>query len=705
MVSISNILLAASIAAGVQAKSWQLHHYASEAVNGCSLLIGKQATWATKHDLLGFCKKDDQPALGSMAWCLENQPKPEEAKHAFIKQCDEEYGLKVTMEDLQHAYQNATDYLVENPKKTIPGWNPKKPASVPVKFTDEEYDTAYLSAIYRFMNVNWLMWFGIALFGYWFAIMFVAGAYNALFYIAPGFTKRLQNPIINTWRKYVTLPALFNQQHVNPAVRMRWFCWLVPTRWEAVMMGGYLTLVIIFNACLFHKLDGNIYFSTSAMFVAKQVANRSGLSTIYIIPQLILFAGRNNFMQWVTGWSYSRFIYLHKWLARVAVILVLTHAIAYTVKSGGFNGDKYIEYLTEDFFRWGIAALTCGSIMCFQALYFMRHMNYEFFLLLHILLAVFFIVGGWIHTADQGYEQWFIAATAVWCFDRAIRLGRLAFFGIRKANVQLVGEDTLRVTVTRPKWWTPFPGCHAFIHFVRPTVFWQSHPFTVVGDAAEADGSGTITLYLKVKGGVTHGLCKYLSKCPGKSAKVPVAIEGPYGTRLPLDRYDTLVFITGGHGIPGLYSQAREIISRAGSKTRVKFYWTIRNYQAIEWFYPELQKFNNDQIETIVYVSQPREVNSPIVLDEDSSMEKKSCNEETIDHVETLKLRLDHFVFREGRPDIDELVATEAAESLGSIAFTTCGAGTLVDASRRAVANNFEKCSYRVDYYEQAQIW
>ncbi|CAN3486551.1 ferric/cupric reductase transmembrane component 2 [Diutina catenulata] len=703
MVSLSTLLLV-SCAGLVEAMSWSVQHYDIATCWACTGLIGMETRWEKgHHDSSDFCSVKNQPALGSIAVCLDHMPNPEHTKQRYVESCMEDYEIELTLDELVQAGENATQYLVFNPSKTIEGWNKSMPAFVPIGFSQDDYDMAYKSSLGRWINMDWSMWYGIALFGYWFVIMFVAGLYNALFFVAPGFVKRLQNPAINWWRKHVTLPALFSEQHVNPTLRWKFFAWVVPTRWEAVMVGIYLGLVIVFNAEGYHAYDKNIYWHNRSQMMGKLMAQRSGIASMFMIPQLILFAGRNNFMQWVTRWSYSRFVYIHKWIARVCVILVGVHAIGYTCRTGSFNSKAYKEWMTEGWFIWGIVSTVVGFVMLVQALYFIRHLNYEFFLLCHIIFAVFFIVGGWIHCAYQGYELWFYAAIAVWCFDRAVRLARLALFGVRKANVQLVG-DTLRVTVERPSYWKPFPGCHAFIHFIRPSIFWQSHPFTIVEDAAEADGSGTITLYLKVKGGVTHGLYKYLSQCPGNAAKIPVSIEGPYGNRKPLDRYDTAVFVAGGHGIPGLYAQARDIISKA-SKTKVKFYWVIRNYQAIEWFYPELQKFNNDKLDTVVFVSQPVELVTPIASETSSTDEKKSDEEKTVDYLEALKQKFTHIDFREGRPSCDALVASEIAESEGTIAFTTCGAGTLVDSTRRAVAQHFDSSKHRVDYFEQAQIW
>lgn len=73
---------------------------------------------------------------------------------------------------------------------------------------------------------------------------------------------------------------------------------------------------------------------------------------------------------------------------------------------------------------------------------------------------------------------------------------QIVLFGIKTAKVQLIANETLRVSVSRPSWWKPFPGCHAFIYFMRPSCFWQSHPFTIVDSALEAN---TITFTSKLK--------------------------------------------------------------------------------------------------------------------------------------------------------------------------------------------------------------
>ena len=113
-----------------------------------------------------------------------------------------------------------------------------------------------------------------------------------------------------------------------------------------------------------------------------------------------------------------------------------------------------------------------------------------------------------------------------------------------------MANETLKVVIPKPRHWKSVPGGHAFIHFIRPTCFWQNHPFTFV----ESPDGKSILVYCKVKGGITHSLYRYLSNNPGQTASIRVGVEGPYGEPTPARYADTAVFVAGG-GIPGIYSK------------------------------------------------------------------------------------------------------------------------------------------------------
>lgn len=720
-----NVLVIASLLLGIEAKTgWtKAETYDRLAYKACTTLAGKTATYVLKKDKTGvlYCDLNNQPALGSVTHCIRQLPgNKEKAEQIFIDFCQKEGKgkKKLTQESFDAAYKNATEYMVVKPKKNDPNYNPKVIYDKPVKFTEKEVLVAYNAVTSLAINKNYGVWYGIALMCYWFFLIFASGVCRAVNFICPSIVNMFTGSLVNTIRSCVFLPALGKVDHIHHKTAFKWITWSLPTRWEAIMVAGWFIVALIFNAVGFQSDPAHLSYDTTSAEIGRKIADRSGIMVMFLIPQLILFAGRNNFLQWLSGWSYSRFVFIHKWIAKGAVLLVMVHAIGMCYSGGGWHGEKFLSRNRQNYVIWGYAAMIVGFIMFVQASYTVKKLNYEVFLIVHIILAAIFVAGGWIHTEDQGYEEWMYAAAAVWIFDRCVRFGRLAYFGAPKATVQLIANETIKVTVRRPKYWKSFPGCHAFIHFVRPTCFWQSHPFTIVDEKNE-DGSNTISMYLKVKGGATHGLYKHLANQPNNKATIRVLIEGPYGQRLPLHRYDTAVFLTGGNGIPGLYYEARDLVKDNRNKTRVKLYWVIRNYKSIEWFYTELLKLKGTAIEPVIYVTQPHVgLITPIGSNRSSGDssgfdEKDSAKEvvvgvddkETDDYTSMLRNRLSFIEFREGRPNIEELVKVEISDSTGSLAFSTCAHGQMVDDSRRAVAKNLYLTKNRVDLFEEAQNW
>ncbi|KAK6885234.1 putative ferric reductase transmembrane component, partial [Candida tropicalis] len=265
----------------------------------------------------------------------------------------------------------------------------------------------------------------------------------------------------------------------------------------------------------------------------RYVSDRTGIIATLMIPLIILLGGRNNFLQWLTGINYGTFMVYHRHIARVMFILVVIHSVGFTV----LVKDRFASIAAETYFFWGIIATISGGLIWIQAMLFFRRRWYEIFLLIHIMMAALFIAGTWIHVDELGYIWFVYPAVAVWCFDRLVRIGRLIAFGFPKAEITLLANDTLKVVVPKPSYWKSIPGGHAFIHFVKPTYFWQSHPFTFV----DTPDDKNIVLYCKVKGGVTHSLYQLLAKQPGQTTRMTVAVEGPYGESTPAKYADSAV--------------------------------------------------------------------------------------------------------------------------------------------------------------------
>lgn len=690
---------------------WKIYHRAPLYTVACAQIIGKNALYFKETDPLGWCNKDNQPALGTMAHALTltNSTK---AINYFVKDCNKINPDGFTLDDFNFAFENATKYLVAN-ASAEPGFNITLPFNKPVAIKQAKIDAAVHSSVSRYQNMNYGSIFGLVLSGYWFFLIILSGIWNLLAFITPSFVKKFSGSFSNKVRKHITLPALFGKKHNDYFYVFGVFPILIPTRWESIMLGVYWILVLAFNVCDFHHNVGNTIWVKVEAEMGRKIADRTGYMVIFMYPTLVLFAGRNNFLQLFSGWSYSRFILIHKWIARAVTLLSLVHAIGMTYNGKGIGNGKYEQRNAKPYVRWGYVAFIAMAIMLVQAMNLIRKNRYEIFVLVHIILAVIVLVGSWIHVSEDMLQPIYYSAAAVWVFDRVVRIGRLFAFGVRKAKVQLIADETLKVTVKRPSYWKPFAGAHAFVHFLRPSCFWQSHPFTIVDEVSEKN---TITFYLKVKGGMTHGLYQYLKKQPNQISEIPISVEGPYGHQLPLSRYDSQIFISSGNGIPGLYEEAKQLVQKKTSNLNMKFIWIIRHYKSIEWFYQELVNLEHPSVDVEIYITNGSAGvhkfwdDSSSDLNSNSEKNSEELNNEKTDEIESiigeLKSKLSHVKFIEQRPVMDDLLSKEIEQANnGTIAISTCCHTSIDDDIRRSLVNNLDKSQHRIDLYDQIQVW
>ena len=317
------------------------------------------------------------------------------------------------------------------------------------------------------------------------------------------------------------------------------------------------------------------------------VLYRSGNLAYIISPLIFLFGGRNNILLWLTNWSHSTFMVLHRWVARVFAVQVLLHSILAVVlyKAEG----SYDTEVKASYWIWGIVATLCVVFLTFGSGLWLRKRAYELFLLIHIVLSVILIVGCWYHVYDLyaflgGMEDWIYAMAGVWFFDRLARVVRILTCGPRRANVTEIGDSYFRIDVPGISWGYE-PGKHVYLYLptLNKTRPWENHPFSVLPTALlsprstinqcppsmegaseiiDAEkGSGTIftaqpishrsptaglTLYVRISNGMTRTL--------RTQKNVLTFLEGPYpnNSTSAVLRCDRLLLIAGGIGITGI---------------------------------------------------------------------------------------------------------------------------------------------------------
>ncbi|SCV02058.1 LAMI_0G15478g1_1 [Lachancea mirantina] len=680
----------------------------------CKYSLAKTAKFCKDDALKSYdCYCRDINALGSFMYCgfsqLHSRKEYKQLGAFYQVRCP-----NITIEMMKDAYKNVTSYLVDTSK--VQGYNASKVINYPVVYKKPSFTVAYDNYFARYSNYRYGVYMGAGFMGYWGIVLLCGTVVNILRKTSPNallsINKGASNSKFIRWyRKNISIPALCRSSHTNRV----FLSGLLPTRIESVIVLVFFVLALLCHSLGYMSVQPNFTYSSRSEELTRYVGDRSAALCLYLMVLTFLFGGRNQIFLFLTGWKLSTFLTYHKWLARMLMMSVLVHTI--TMVTTSIIRGIYDRRSGQEYWKWGILAVVVGSTMLIQGFSWLRERNYELFLYVHIGLAVLFLVGAWRHIEVFGYEYFAYASAALWCFSTFIRLVRLAGFGIKTAQVVVVSDETLQITVQANSWWPFFPGSFGYVHFITKSAFWQSHPFTIVKTE-----DGKLRFYVKIKNGVTKRLHKKLMNAPNKTGEIKIAVEGPYGDRIPIETYDQVLLYTGGNGIPGPYAYAKTLCeAKKKAKTKfVKLYWVIRNWSSLDWFLTELKALQkHDKIQAIVYVTRYHEgkVGEKFTISDSSSSNHSEDDKDSkaevkeqvisIEWLSRIQNELPHVEFREGRPPMPEIIANDVEEAKGqNIAIMSCAHNHMCDEIRAIVANQVgDYKNGRIDLFEELQTW
>lgn len=667
-------------------KVWEsapFHKYppAEIALNSCSLhLFGHQFCPSSDPDSQDTiaCACTNFNALATISHCYDVAYPKEMA--TFISTCNTKYGANLTAEKVQMAlaaYDNYAKLLAED----------SEISAHPLRLNDSRIIT-YKNAYDQFLgNYNRSINYGFYELAFFGALFLVISIVNWSKILCPSLVNRLHGRVSNSIRAHLTVPALSGPNKTNETQLWAVLDYLAPTRFETLILTAFFALVAYLLVTNIHYVQGDPFYAQKTRALGRYVGVRSGILASYLLPLSVLFAGRNNILQWITRWEYATFVMLHRWILRVMVLLIIVHAHGYYL---AMSGEKRSVELSK-FYMWaGIAGFYAGIAILIQGLLVLRRRWYEVFLILHIALALLFIVGAWFHVKDLYFLAYYYCSLGLWALDRAVRVHRILQFGFPKACVEWHADNTLLFKVKKPANFEAEGGGHCFVHFLQWWCCWQSHPFTYT--IMDND----LVFYVKVKDGVTKQLAKSLET--SKRASIRLAIEGSYGEATPASKFDSAIFVAGGNGMPGIYAEAVQMERHQNqfSNQKIKLIWVIRDHTSLSWFYKELCALRSLNIDAVIYFTRPGAVvpteTSALLLADDLTSEQ-------------MKKNLDFVTFIDGRPDIAKVVRSGIEESPGSACFVTCGHPKMVDDIRAEVAANIAFLTQRIDFFEQLQVW
>ncbi|KAF5637720.1 ferric-chelate reductase [Fusarium sp. NRRL 52700] len=484
-----------------------------------------------------------------------------------------------------------------------------------------------------------------------------------------------------------------------------------------------LVLFSILNiGCTIHGyeiFEGYGYYPSIWTQVLRHVSDRTGILSFANFPLIWLFGMRNNAVIWLTGWDFKTYNNFHRWVGRIATLQAVIHSIGYTIIILQRGGWKYFCQIWTFTFWWtGELATMFICLLVGLSVFWVRRGNYEFFLITHIILSFWILVTmlGHVSIFSGAYDPLVWVPALIWLLDRVIRGLRIMAFNPKFWDTKALityNEDAhmIRVTVpTSSSLYSIEPGTFYYIMVLNQRNFWESHPFTVatisgsgrcdtetLGERAPLLSSGEqrppfeqsqrqMTFLIRPYDSLTSRLREYAEEERPKPAAVRMAIDGPYGKTLPLERFKKVLFIVGGSGIAVPLSYLQKRTTSPSKPSRIEVHWAVRQSAfAVDILHHELSYIlGNDRVEINIY------------LTTGDPGGRTACDDTFY--------RLVNWRFK--RLTVEEIL-DRALESgyEERIAVVTSGPAKMADESRSVVAARTVPSLPRIEYFEESFQW
>ncbi|KAF7556994.1 hypothetical protein G7Z17_g996 [Cylindrodendrum hubeiense] len=276
---------------------------------------------------------------------------------------------------------------------------------------------------------------------------------------------------------YVIDPPIFGKRHSVPVLGLGF----VPTRGQALFIMYIIAINIV--ACCADTPHFNPNPNARGGHLSDQnkyIPGRIGAVSLANVPLLILYAGRNSLLLWLTNWSHSTFLLLHRWIGTICAIEGIAHSLIWLtrcVRMGLLTEQSKLSY-----WYCGVIATLAMTLLITLANLRIRKAAYEAFLIGHIFLAIIAFIGAYYHLVyafkvevSVGFIVWIYIAMGIWGFDRLLRIIRISKHGLKRAYITAVDEEHIRVDI-------PGVACHGYCYAYFPTLswrMWENHPFSV----------------------------------------------------------------------------------------------------------------------------------------------------------------------------------------------------------------------------------
>lgn len=553
------------------------------------------------------CRCGNIDWLGSIANCISSESTDiGERNHGFkhvATRCYDKskkvYNYDVL--DFIQYYENVTDYL-HYPDSTKDVEN-KVMYPLEVNQTDFKY---YFDSFQNVMDqVNKTQWFGWGLNFYWVVVIVISFIYNYHNFFFTFISSRQWNII----KGKIIQSALFRNNNYNTTYYVADLIpIMLPSTIEFATIGIFWILVIIFSIVSYDMMLPNAYLGSSKFFYLLDfISYRTCITAFSLLPSMYFMGIRNTPLSYVVNWSRRTFISFHKTIAMAMSLLAFIHSClwtAYTIREG-----DYAMWAVDAYWQWGMVSMILLGLILFTSLRWFRMVMYDFFLILHHVFSIVFIIAIYYHVNTLGWLGWCYSIIAIYSWDKLLRIFKIAISGnlIKKSKVEYFDESMIKLSIPREGMKFRFmPGQYTFLYFLKPYPLlnaWQSHPFSLYMDPLNPN---CLTAIIKVKKGITRKIYEHIlrqsMKTSNDNLEIPLVMEGLYGNSLVssnLSPTHDYVLIASGIGITSIYPYVLELLSQERfNKTTIRLFWIVRDLNEFLWFQKELMFLYDNYCDT-----------------------------------------------------------------------------------------------------------
>jgi ferredoxin-NADP reductase len=374
-----------------------------------------------------------------------------------------------------------------------------------------------------------------------------------------------------------------------------WFNGTISRYFNPPALGRCLFLLMYWAVILTMLWSDTILSPASSMYAYKWeiVGFRAAWVSVTQLPLIYLLGGKMNLVSLITGISYERLNWLHRWIARTLFFTVIVHW-SFFFREWWIADFVQLELGMMPMVKYGFGSWAVLGWMVITGFGYFRQLSYEVFVLQHIASFIVLLWLVYSHVpAYATYNVWLsIAFVALDRGSRTLllilrnthvsrtvdRSGRRYVFGYR-ANLQATADGYVLMTVRNVEFsWKA--GQHIFISIPSCGIL-QSHPFTISNLPNE---SKEAKFMVKAHSGFTRKLLRYANSQYGQDFRA--FMTPAYGSP-PLDiveRSDSLILIATSTGASFVVPILQHAVQNASSIHRIRFIWVVRDLLHLEWF-------------------------------------------------------------------------------------------------------------------------